>query len=464
MATITADSTAPAAVPARLSTWRMAAFSSPAIPLAALILPVTVYLPDYYATELGVDLGVLAFVFMAVRLFDLWSDPALGFAMDKTNTRFGRFRPWFVGGAPIAMLAALMLFLAPVGASGGYLLFWLIAAYVGQSMAQLAHMAWAATAAPTYDQRSRIYGWGMGLTVVGLLSVLALPPILQMGFDFTHARAVQAMGWFVVALIPPTILMALLATPEPRTAPPANPPRLRHYWDLLRRPSVLRVLAADILWNTGPAVAGALFFFFFDALRGYDRSEAGILLLIYFMGALIGAPVWTRLARKVGKHRALMVAGVLYATAQTGVLFLPREPYWLGIIAMFLAGLPFTAGPALLRAMMADLGDEERLASGIDRTGLLFSLLTGSVKIGSAAAVGIGLSSLNAVGFKPELGAANSQEALNTLKLMFALVPAALGLATTLIIAGHKLDAAAHADIRRRLDERDSERFGTPFE
>lgn len=455
--------TAPApAARTELRGWRLAAFSSPAIPLAALLLPVTVYLPDYYATHLGVDLGVLAFVFMAVRLFDLWFDPALGFAMDKTTTRFGRFRPWFVAGAPIAMVAAWMLFMAQRGVGGGYLLFWLIAAFVGQSMAQLGQMAWAATAAPGYDQRSRVYGWGMGMTVVGLLAVLALPPILRLGLGFSHAASVQAMGWFVIALIPPTVLLALYATSEPKTAKPANPPRLRHYWDLLRRGSVLRVLAADIAWGTGPAVAGSLFFFYFDAIRGFDRGPAGLLLLVYFVGALAGAPVWTRLARKVGKHRALMVAGFLYATAQAGILFIPTG-LAIGIATMFIAGLPFTAGPALLRAMMADLGDEERLASGVDRTGLLFSLLTGSVKIGSAAAVGIGLSSLNAAGFDPQLAERNSEAALTTLKLMFAVVPAALGLATAWLISGHRLDAPAHADIRRRLAERDG-LLHTPFE
>lgn len=457
-----ADQAVAPARPVELRGWRLAAFSSPAIPLAALLLPVTVYLPDYYATHLGVDLAVLAFVFMAVRLFDLWSDPALGFAMDKTNTRFGRFRPWVVAGAPVAMVAAWMLFMAKPGATGGYLLFWLIAAYIGQSMAQLGHMAWAAAAAPAYDQRSKVYGWGMGFTVIGLLSVLALPTALQYGLDFTHAASVQAMGWFIIALIPPTILLALLATPEPPARPPASPPKLRHYWDLLKRPSVLRVLLADIAWGTGPAVSGSLFFFYFDAIRGYDRGPAGLLLLVYFLGALAGAPVWSRLARRIGKHKALMAAGVLYAIAQTGILILPHG-LAIAIGGMFLAGLSFTAGPALLRAMMADLGDEERLASGVDRTGLLFSLLTGSVKIGSAAAVGIGLSALSVAGFEPALAERNSADALLTLKLMFAIVPAILGLATTWLISGHKLDAAAHADIRRRLDERDS-RLHTPFE
>lgn len=441
---------------------RLAAFSSPAIPLAALLLPITVYLPDYYATHLGLDLAVLAFVFAAVRLFDLWFDPALGFAMDKTSTRFGRFRPWFVAGAPIAMVAAWMLFMAKPGATGGYLLFWLIAAFVGQSMAQLAQMAWAAAAAPTYDERSRVYGWGMGLTVIGLLAVLALPPALQYGLDFTHAASVQAMGWFVIALIPPTVLLALCSISEPPARRSASPPKLRHYWALLKRGSVLRVLLADIAWGTGPAVAGSLFFFYFDAVRGYDRGPAGLLLLVYFIGALAGAPIWTRLARRIGKHKALMVAGFVYALAQTGILVLPHG-LAIAIGGMFLAGLSFTAGPALLRAMMADLGDEERLVSGVDRTGLLFSLLTGSVKIGSAAAVGIGLSALHAAGFEPELAEQNSPGALLTLKLMFAILPAALGILSAWLISGHKLDAVAHADIRRRLEERDG-RLHTPFE
>lgn len=444
----------------RLSGWRLAAFSAPAIPLAALLLPVTVYLPDYYASELGVPLGVLAFAFAAVRLFDLWFDPAAGFLMDKTNTRFGRYRPWVAAGAPIAMVAVWMLFMAGPGVSGGYILLWLIAAYVGQSMASLGHMAWAASAAPGYDQRTRIYGWAVGFTVIGLISVLALPPILKFGFDFEHAASVQAMGVFIIALLPPTVLLAFSSMPEPAAPPAAARPKLRHYWDLMRRPSVLRVLGADICWGTGPAISGSLFFFYFDALKSYERGPAGLLLLVYFVGALAGAPLWTFIARRIGKHRALMIAGVGYALAQSCVLIVPAHILPLGITAMFLAGLPFTAGLALLRAMMADLGDEERLASGVDRTALLFSLLTGSVKLGSAIAVGVGLSTLGMVGFDPKLGAANGPQAMLGLQILFAIVPAALGLITVLLISGHKLDATAHAEIRRRLDERDRELGG----
>jgi hypothetical protein len=45
---------------------------------------------------------------------------------------------------------------------------------------------------------------------------------------------------------------------------------------------------------------------------------------------------------------------------------------------LVLAGLPYSAAPLLVRAMMADIGDEERLASGVDRTGLLYAIVNGT--------------------------------------------------------------------------------------
>ena len=128
---------------------------------------------------------------------------------------------------------------------------------------------------------------------------------------------------------------------------------------------------------------------------------------------------------------------------------------WLGFLTMFLAGLPYASGPIMLKAMMADVADEERLESGVDRTGLLFSLLTGSIKIGSMLAVGGSLFLLKEVGFVAELSGGNSPMALLTLQLMFCFGPAALALAAAWLISGYRLDATAHAVIRRKLDARD---------
>lgn len=438
-----------------LTAWRLAAFSTPCIPLAAMLMPVTAYLPNYYATDLGVSLVDLGWAFMIVRFFDLWFDPAFGLVMDRTNTRWGRYRPWFVIGAPIAMAAVYMLFMARPGITGGYILLWLIVGFIGQSMAQLGHMAWASVAAPGYDDRSRMFGWWQALSVAGMISILLLPPLVKFVFHGDFATGVKAMGWFAIVSLPVTAVLALLAMREPPVKVATEPARLSQFIDLMTRGSVLRVLAADICWGTALAISGTLLFFFFDAVKGIDRGLAGLMLIAYFAGALLGAPLWTRLARRVGKHRALMVGGGAWAAMQLSVLLMP-DSLAFGFLLMTLAGIPFAAGPILLKAMMGDVGDEERLASGLDRTGLLFSLLTGSVKIGSMLAVGGSQFLLAAVGFDAKLGGDNSERSLTVLALMFTLGPATLSLLAVWAISGYRLDAQAHGAIRARLDQRDA--------
>jgi Na+/melibiose symporter-like transporter len=439
----------------RLSNWRLAAFAAPCIPVAAMLMPVTVYLPNYYAQDLGVPLAATGFAFGAVRLFDLWLDPTLGFLIDKTNTRFGRFRPWLVGGLPIAVLAIWMLFMAGPGIDGGYILTWLVMGFLGQSMATMAHVAWAARLAPDYRQRARVFGWWQGFVVLGMLTVLAMPPIASKVFGLDHGGGIRAMGWFVLISLPVTITLALMTVGEPAAPPNHSHAHWRQYLSLARRPSILRLMAVDILLQTGPVIGGTLFFFYFEAMRGYDRTAAGLLLLLYFAGGLAGAALWSRLGQRIGKHRALAVAAVAYAVAQASVLVAPHGLVW-AVITMTLAGLPYAAANILLRAMMADIGDEERLASGVDRSGLLFGLLSGTAKIGSASAVFGATNLLAFYGFNAKLGAGNNGPALLALSLIFALAPAVLSLIGAVLLRGHRLDQAAHDEIRRQLEERDA--------
>lgn len=453
---------APAATPVsrpvagRLSAWRLAAFAAPSIPVAAMLMPVTVYLPNYYARDLGLSWAAIAFAFSAVRLFDLWLDPTLGFLVDKTNSRFGRYRPWLVAGLPMAVLAVWMLFMAQKGVTGGQILFWLVIGFIGQSMASMAHIAWASKIAPDYKERSRVYAWLQAFNVIGILLALGMPPLAADLLGLDHVAGVQAIGWLVMVSLPVTVAIALLAVKEPPPQVNHNPPHWRQYLSLLKRGSVLRIIATDIVIGTGPVLAGTLFFDYFFAVRGYERADAGKLLLLYFIGGLAAAPFWSWLSHRMSKHKALVVAALAYAAAQASVVIAPHGLWW-GVVTMTLAGIPFTAGAILLRAMMADIADQERLESGVDRSGLLFGLLSGTVKIGSATAVAVAGVMLTWAGFHSDLGPQNTPSALTALEMTFALIPAALGVVAAIIISGHKLDAAAHADIRRRLAERDLE-------
>ncbi len=77
----------------RLSWSRLIAFALPAMPLAALYSPITVYLPPFYGTEMGLGLGVVGGVFIFARLWDIFTDPVLGILSDRVPFRWGRRRP-----------------------------------------------------------------------------------------------------------------------------------------------------------------------------------------------------------------------------------------------------------------------------------------------------------------------------------------------------------------------------------
>lgn len=444
----------------RRSSWTLAAFAAPCLPLAALGLPLVVYLPEYYVSELGLSLSVVGSAFLLVRLADIILDPILGGMMDRTRTPWGRFRPWLAAGAPLLMAAAYALFMARPGVGPIYLWASLVVCYVGYSMAVLAHTAWGAVLSPDYQQRSRIYGWWSAGNVVGMILVLLLPPLLAIAFKGDHAAGIRSMGWFIIILLPLTFLLAMGVVGETNVPPVKHAAGLKQYLGLIKRPSVQKLLLADLLMGLAPGIAGALFFFFFERIKGFDKASAGILLLVYFVAALGGSPIWPALAKKVGKHRSLAIASVLYAVVQVSVIFTPRNEGGfalnastvIGMAILILAGLPYSAAPLLVRSMMADIGDEERLHSGVDRTGLLYAVVNGTVKLGYALAIGVFLV-LSWLGFDPKVPSAQGDTALIAL---YAAAPALLGLLVCAIILRYPLDATAHAEIRRQLDERDA--------
>lgn len=439
----------------RRSSSTLAAFAGPSLPLAALGLPLVVYLPEYYSNALGLPLAAVGAAFMGVRLLDILFDPFMGGVLDRTRSRLGRFRPWLAAGAPVLMLAAWMLFMAQQGVGAGYLWFWLVVCYFGYSICVLAHTAWASVLSSDYDQRSRIYAWWQAGNVAGMILVLLLPPILDAMHPGDHSAAMRSMGWFIVLLLPITIGVALMRVPEPIAPVERHSAGLREYVGLLKRPTVQRLLTADLLLGLAPGITGALFFFFFERVKDFDKVQAGVLLLIYFVSALLFSPIWIRVAKRIGKHRALCIAGCSYAVMQFAIFILPPGQFWLAVPGVILGGVPFSAGPFLLRAMMADVGDEERLATGADRTGLLYAILTGTSKLGYAFSVGITYVALQVMGFDAQGNAGDAQAGLIGLQLLYAIAPSVLGLLAAWVMFRYPLDAVRHAEIREALALRD---------
>lgn len=448
---------APARATPRRSNAVLAAFSGPCLPLAAFGVALPVTLPEFYATFVGLELGVVAAVFMAVRLIDIVFDPFIGWGMDRTKTRFGRYRPWMALSTPMLMLAAYMMFvMVQPGAPPIYLFGWLLFLYLGFSIGTLGQLGWAAVLAPQYDQRSRVYGWWQVFNIIGVVLILVLPTVVVQTGIGTYADGVRIMGWAIVIALPVTIGLAMVAVPEPVTTGGQPHGSLGAYLSLFKKPVVRKLLLSDLLLGVAPGITGSLLFFFFGQIKGYDHTQAGLFMLFYFVAGLCGAPFWAWYATRVGKDRGLAVASVVSAVLYVGATLVPGGNFVLTAVVMFIAGLPYAAGLFLTRAMMADAGDEERFETGVDRTGLMLSILSATTKIGHVVAL-IPYFILDRVGFRAVPGpAGNSDMALLTLQILFIALPGVLLVLAGVVLKNYPLTAKRHDEIRAALEARDA--------
>lgn len=436
----------------------LAAFAGPYMPLAAIGLPLIVYLPPYYAGSLGLDLGVVGLIFFLVRLLDVPLDPLLGHWMDGTHSRWGRYRPWLVVGTLVTMLGALLVFMAQPGISPLLAFAQLMFMYVGYSIMMVSQLAWGATLSSDYHQRSRVFGWREAAGVLGMVLVLMLPWLVGRATGaHDPAPGIHAMGWFVVAMAPLTVLLMLAVVPErPRLAE-----RTEVSWAdvkaLARNPLMRRLLAIDVFAGLAPGVTGAMFIFYFEHRLGFSASEASLLLLIYFVAGFAAAPLWMKLASKLGKHRAAAVAGVFYCLAHGSLALLPAEGVSDAMIGMAIAGIPYTAPLFLSRAMLADVADADRLETGLDRNGLIQAVLTTTLKIAHAAPVAIIYPFLDWIDFNASPKAVNTPDAIMGMTLLFVIAPILLMSTAAWLIARWPHDEAAHERLQAALAERDAQ-------
>lgn len=440
----------------RLSGWRLAAFASPAGPLLAYSLAPLIFLGPFFERAYGIPYETTYLALSSARILDVIIDPLLGLVQDNTKSRFGRRRIWLLAATPVmTILIGFAFFLVPHKAG-----FWLIAPlafalYASFASMMISHLGWAGELAPDYHGRTRILGAVQVASVVGQMLMIGIPALMEAMRWGTPESRVQAMAAGLIATLPLTVLLAATATPEP-AAPKQREAGIRATIEVLRtNPYVWRVLVPDFLIGIVQSVTATLFIFFAESWMGLGESS-NRLLFVFLVAGLFGVPIWLFTSRRFGKHVGLQIAALYQSVLLAAVALLPHGAFTPAAIVFFACGLASSAGVFLVRAMMADVVDADRVKTGEQRSGLFFGLMLTTTKLGLAVGPLAALA-LKPAGFDPKLATANEPLALWTLLALFVGAPIVLSIVVAWLLKGFPLNEEKQRQLREAIESREAE-------
>lgn len=434
------------------SSQTLAAYGALGLPLAALGLPLVVFLPPYYAQMPALNTGLVGILIVIARLFDVVSDPLIGSVSDRVHTRFGRRLPWIAGGTPILMLAAWFLFVPGPDPGAAYLLISTIAAYLGWTLIYLPYTTLGAELSTDYDERSRITAWREGFFVLGTLVAIVLPIVARRtsGID---GSGLEALAVFLVLALPVATYILLRQISEGGLTPQPATNWREGARLLVANGPFRRLLAAYLLNGAANGLPAALFMFFVISILGASQLTAGIFLVIYFLAGVVGLPVWLRIGRRWSKHR-LWCATMLFVSVvfPTTLMFSANTASIVGyVLVCIFGGSTLGIDQAMAASIQADVIDEDTAAGGNHRAGLYFGLWGMATKLAFALSLGVAYPLLWVAGF--EAGAEhNGATALWTLSLVYGLLPVLVKLGVVRLMWHFPLDRRRHTALRQAID------------
>lgn len=417
--------------------------------MAALGLPLVVYLPPFYSEMAALSTGVVGVVLFIARVFDVFTDPVIGWASDRTRSRFGRRRPWMLLGTPVLMAGGWFLFVPPQTAGAGYLLFWSMLAYLGWTLIYLPYTTLGAELSPDYDERSRITAFREGFFVLGTLVAIMLPALVEQGLGDAGA-GLAAIAIFILVSLPLAILLFMWRVPEAQHRRSGGMNWREGAALIAGNAPFRRLLIAYLLNGAANGLPAALFLFFVVHILGGDQMTSGVFLGIYFLSAVGGLPLWLRLGRGWSKHR-LWCASMLWACAVFiwAPLLGPGDLMAFGIICV-LSGVCLGVDQAIPASVQADVIDEDTAAGGEGRAGLYFGLWGMATKLAFALAVGIAYPVLELAGFDAKI--TNDAQALWVLALLYGGLPVLVKLGVIAMMWNFPLDRDRHAELQQSIN------------
>lgn len=389
----------------------------------------------FYMTEiLGVSPGLAGLAVFIPRVWDMLTDPAMGWISDRTRSPLGRRRPYLLAGAVFTSISFVFLFSAPELATERQSFIYVLAVYIASATAYtvyaVPYIAMPSEMSDDPDERSSIMAYRMTFAMVGVLAGSAAAPALVEAFGGGRA-GFAGMSYVLGGACALAMLFAFFGTRRaPVVASSSHEAAERPGAFSAFKSAPFRMLALAYilqLGGLGAFTGAASYYVVYIAERG--EGDLSYVFLALLAGTICSMFAWSVVGRLIGKARAYVLAAVFTLAGLSGLLVPDAPEDWvLVLICTGAVGVGFGGLQLLPFAMLTDIIQVERDA-GRDAAGGFTGVWTAVEKGGLAMGPLIVGVFLSAGGFVS--GAeAQSGTAVFWVRLAFAAAPALLVVAS----------------------------------
>lgn len=427
------------------------------------------YLMIFYTDVFGMPAAVVGTMFLITRVWDSAFDPIIGIIADRTQSRWGKFRPYLLYLAiPFAVIGVLT-FTTPDFSDGGKVIY----AYFTYSLMMMVYSAinvpyasLLGVMSPEPKDRNMLSTYRMTFAYIGsFIALLLFMPMVNrfsMGHDEQHG---WMMSVIVIAVLCALLFYGCFAWTTERVKPIKKQQNSlkSDLQDLLHnRPwwILLGAGVAALVFNSIRDGATVYYFKYYVveeeyasiSLFGISFVLSGLYLAVGQAANIVGVVLAAPLSNRIGKKKTYMWAMSIATVLSVIFYWFDKEQLMLMFIFQVLISICAGSIFPLLWSMYADCADYSELKTGNRATGLIFSSSSMSQKFGWAIGSAVTGWLLAFYGF--EANAVQGEEAIHGIRTFLSWLPAMGTVLSVIFISLYPLSEKEMRKITNQLNDK----------
>ena len=432
------------------------------------------YLPIFYSDVFGLKPLHAATLLLVTKLYDAISDPVMGIIADRTNTKWGKYRPYLLWMALPFAIIGVFSFYVPNSTYAfkhvyAYLMYILM--MTAYTAVNVPYGAMLGVMTADSKEKSVFSSYRMFFAYIGSFIAMGIFWLFEksiIGKTNSAGNVIKGVGdadpmsWtlivtIVAALCAILFILCFFMTKEHVKVEKTEKKGGASIKDDLKAlagngPWWLLLGAAIGQLLCGSIRGGAAAYYFANILNTSVFLTCAVYLTIGEIGQMAGVTFAVALSEKFGKRETFigsLVAVILFSSL---IWWVPATTagVWMLLVLQILISLAFGVAAPLTWSMFADVADYSELKHGANSTGLIFSSSSMAQKFGGAIGGFLLLALLGAFGYNKDL-AVQAPQTLSAIKAMLSFIPA-IGAAIAIVFLWfYPLTSAKMKEIQAEL-------------